>query len=193
MQVRRAVTPFTSPILPGSSPSRTNLHARELPDGKIAPRPSTSAVRPPPSISQSASFPVFSGHRRLRRRGPRSLAARERRLHRWADASSGARAAESRAAPFGAPDDAPRTIPRTPSASASRSPSASLLPSSSTSTSAGQADDCVVVCTSSRVARVSRSESHLFSMRSVASRSFTQRVRIWSVNASDDGPSSKLG
>ena len=50
-----------------AAPSRDRVVHRDLS------QLSGSAVRPPPS---------FSGHRRLRRRGPRSLAARERRLHR---------------------------------------------------------------------------------------------------------------
>ncbi len=170
---------------PGLSPSLASSSARAFTDGSTAPR-SSRAVRPPPSTSQSASFPVFSGHRRLRRRGPRSLAARERRLHRWAAASSGARAAESRAAPLGAPDDAPRASPKTSclfsSPSLSSSPSATTL-------CPGQASDCDVACAnlSSRcVASVSlsnASESHIFCPQSVDERAFLQHIRIWSINA----------
>ena len=127
VQVLSVVTSFASSS-PGSSPSRALLSVRNVPDENFAPRTCTSAVRLPPSTTQSISF-SSPGHRRLRRRGPRSFPSRERRAQRWDPASSGARVAEPRAAPFGEPDGVSSTLPRATSASASRSPSCTITPS----------------------------------------------------------------
>ena len=119
---------------------------------------SGSVVRPPP---------VFSGQRRHRRRGPRSVAARERRLHRWAIASPGARGFQSRS-----PVDAPCRTPRF----SSSTPCSPFSPSSPSTVTIGQADVSARVVSSSSCS----AGSHRFSM---SSRGYSQSVRFWSVNA----------